>query len=803
MSNPLMDPESELPTVGQELEQTVAQVLQQAEHHQRFGQLQEAADLYRAILEVQPNHAGANHNLGILAVLSQQPGVALPLLRTALETNLECEDYWLSYIEGLIQADQIEAAVQTLGLGRQHGLQGATVEALAKRLLANPQLTPPAEAQSSAAMQQKDVSASKRSSPGIESAPSRREIEKLTGLRRKGRAADIEAFARELTARFPEHGLGWKTLGVVLNQQHRLDQALFAMAKAAALLPDDPEVQNNLGVMLQHKARFAEAEGCFGRALELKPDFAGALCNLGNLLRIQGRLGESEGAFLRAIKLGKNAVIYNNLGTTLLEQGRILDAESSFRQAIKVDAGFALAHTNLGVSLRVQGRLEEAISSQRQALKHDPGCTEKHSNLLFTLNYTSSSPEHSHLELARRYGRLVQKKAGQPINKWNCSAQPERLRVGLVSGDLYNHPVGFFLESLLHEFHSERVELIAYPTNPKNDHLTARIKPQFTAWKPLFGLSDEAAARLIQADGIHVLLDLSGHTSHNRLPMFAWKPAPVQASWLGYFATTGVEAIDYFLADEMGVPESQRQNFSEALWYLPDTRLCFSEPESDLPVASTPALEKGHITFGCFQKLTKVGDEVLQAWSAILAALPAARLRWQCGQFGDPAVVAQLFKRLQQVGIDPARVSLQGSMPRANYLAAHAEVDLILDSFPFPGGTTTCEALWMGVPTVTLAGNTLLSRQGASLLSAAGLNDWVANNLEEYVAKAIALASDLPALAALRAGLRQQILASPLFDAECFVRNFEAALWGMWQTKRPADHLLAPGGLKIRNALPT
>jgi len=209
---------------------------------------------------------------------------------------------------------------------------------------------------------------------------------------------------------------------------------------------------------------------------------------------------------------------------------------------------------------------------------------------------------------------------------------PERLRVGLISGDLCKHPVGHFLEDLLAAIDPARIELIAYSTYHKEDELTARIRPYFSEWKPLIGKSDEAAAHLIHADGVHVLLDLSGHTAHNRLPVFAWKPAPVQASWLGYFATTGVAEMDYLLADEVGVPEAQQEQFTESIWYLPDTRLCFTAPGIDLPVAPLPALSNDRITFGCFQNLSKLGDEVLEAWGEIFAALPSARLRVQCKQ---------------------------------------------------------------------------------------------------------------------------------------------------------------------------
>lgn len=326
--------------------------------------------------------------------------------------------------------------------------------------------------------------------------------------------------------------------------------------------------------------------------------------------------------------------------------------------------------------------------------------------------------------------------------------------------------------------------MIAYSSNSKEDELTQRIRPYFSAWKNLSNLNDEAAARLIHEDGVHVLIDLSGHTKLNRLPVFAWKPAPAQASWLGYFATTGIAEIDYVLADQVSVPEECRDQFAESIWYLPDTRLCFTAPGETSPVAPLPALCKGDITFGCFQNLSKVGDEVLNAWGKIFAAIPHASLRMQCKQLAAPSQTERMLQRLHAVGIDSARVSLHGATTRENYLAAHAEVDMILDTFPYPGGTTTCEALWMGVPTLTLEGNSMLARQGASLLACAGLAEWIAKDKESYIAKAVFLSKDLSKLAALRFALRQQVLASPLFDAPRFAKNLEDALWGMYEKKK-------------------
>jgi predicted O-linked N-acetylglucosamine transferase (SPINDLY family) len=522
------------------------------------------------------------------------------------------------------------------------------------------------------------------------------------------------------------------------------------------------------------------AEESYRRALDLKPDYAEAWNNLGIVLMELGRSEEAEASYRRVLLLHPgHALAHSNLGNALQAQGRFEEAVSSYRRALELDSGYAGAYGSLGNVLRHLGHIDAALDCIRRAM--ELGHADPYSRFLFMRNCSESQADPSWLDQAREFGRMVSWKAAERFTEWSCEAAPTRLRVGMVSGDYSNHPVGYFLEGLLAAMDPERIELIAYTTGSRSDDLTARIRPYFSGWKSLVGLNDKAAAQLIHDDGVHVLLDLAGHTAMNRLPVFAWKPAPVQASWLGYFATTGVAEMDYLLADEVGVPEAQRGDFTERVWYLPDTRLCFTPPAYDLAVSPPPALAKGHVTFGCFQRLDKVNDAVLAVWGRILGALPDARLRWQCKWFGDATVKAGLCERLRQHGIDPARVDLVGPAPRQDYLAAHAEVDMTLDTFPYTGGTTTCEALWMGVPTVTLAGGTLLARQGASLLTAAGLVDWVAESEDEYVAKALGFAADLDGLSRLRASLRERVLASPVFDAGRFARNFEDALWGMWQ----------------------
>ncbi len=384
---------------------------------------------------------------------------------------------------------------------------------------------------------------------------------------------------------------------------------------------------------------------------------------------------------------------------------------------------------------------------------------------------------------ARRYGELVMRLA-RPCKVWGNMPDPaRRLRVGLVSGDLRAHPVGYFLENVLAALSAHaagRLEIFAYSNHFSADAVTGRIKACCRGWHQAVGLSDEALARRIHGDGIDILFDLSGHTAHNRLPVFAWKPAPVQVAWLGYFATTGVAAMDYLIADPWTLPETEEIYFTEKIWRLPETRLCFTPPDVDVAVAPLPALTIGYITFGCFNNLTKVNDAVVALWARVLASVPNSRLFLKTKQLNEAAVRQSVAERFAAHGIGVGRIILEGSEPRAKYLAAYHRVDIALDPFPFTGGTTSAEGLWMGVPVLTLAGESFLSRQGIGLLMNAGLPEWIAADADDYVARAVSHAGDLQRLAALRNGLRQQVLASPIFDAPRFVRHFEAALRGMW-----------------------
>jgi predicted O-linked N-acetylglucosamine transferase (SPINDLY family) len=585
----------------------------------------------------------------------------------------------------------------------------------------------------------------------------------------------------------PDFAMAHYNLGSVLLALGQPVEAVASYRRALEIKPEFLEAHNNLGNTFKALGRLDEAVVSYRRALELRPDSAEVHSNLGNAFKALGQPGEAVASYRRALKINPDLTeAHYNMGNALQDLGQFDDAMACFNRALRDNPGYVDAHNNLGNTLKDLGQFDDAAASYRRALEIKPDFAMAYSNLLFSLNYSASSDTIPHcLEEARRYGQMLEQKKGvKRFVAWSCPPEPKRLRVGLVSGDLRNHPVGYFLEGILEHLDASRVELIAYPTVDKSDEITDAIRPRFAAWTPLAGKSDEAAARLIHADGVHVLLDLSGHTANNRLPIFAWKPAPVQSSWLGYFATTGISGIDYILGDPYVTPAEEASHFTERIWRLPECYLCFTPPKFALAVESLPTLSAGHITFGSFNNLAKINDAVVALWARVLQAVLGSRLFLKSPQLNDLKVCETTRQRFADRGIASDRLILEGPSPRGELLASYKCVDIALDPFPYPGGTTSLEGLWMGVPVITRRGDRFLSHVGESIAHNAGLSDWIAVGDEDYVLRASKFAANLGDLATLRAGLRQRMLVSPLFNAPRFARHFEAALWGMWESRQ-------------------
>lgn len=651
--------------------------------------------------------------------------------------------------------------------------------------------------------------------------PSAGAIQQLIAHYQHGNLSEAKCEAEALTGKFPSHPLAWAILGAIHRATSKNAEALVCLKKVVELTPSDANGQFNLANTYRDLGYATDAIDHYRRALKLKPDLQNGFFHLGNLQHDVGLLQAAEKSFRQALKLtpthletlsnlahllqdmGRlhdaiaiydealqyhphHALLHYNRSDALRELGLFSEAEQAARTAIQIAPEMAEAHARLAEALLELGDVHRAVAAYEAALGLAPNNIVVHSSLLFTLNYAPSSDRQRSLELARSYGEKTKAIATKLKCRWSGEAFPQRLRVGLLSADLRNHPVGHFLEGILRHIDPRKIELVAVNTQTFEDELTQRIRPYFHEWQSIAGVQDVEAAGLVQELKLHVLLDLSGHTAGNRLSLFAHRLAPIQATWLGYFATTGVEEMDYLIADPITLPKELEGDFLEPIWRLPDTRLCFTAPRESIEVNSLPALSNAGITFGSFNNLVKLNDEVIALWSRILRSLPTSRLLVMAKQLRSPEMKSNLLARFASHGILPAQLILEAPVPRKEYLATYHRVDVCLDPFPFPGGTTTAEALWMGVPVLTLQGKRFLERQGAGLLHNAGLVDWVATNIDDYHARAVSVANDISTLAHLRLELRERVLASPVFNAVKFAENLTTALWGMWEHRKPS-----------------
>ncbi|WP_411879208.1 tetratricopeptide repeat protein [Polaromonas sp. YR568] len=739
---------------------------------QDLEQPDRAKEFYRQALAIKPDHIAACNNLGVILLAEKQADQAASYFQRALEadpnnaathTNLGSALQALGKMEEAIthyrRAAQIapDNAATWVQLGNSQGDQG----------------------------QHSDAVASYRRALDIEPDNPEASLNQGVALLELGQLDPAEQCLRRTLEIEPGSAEAHNSLGLTMRKRHQMDAALLYFQKALSLRPGFAAAHINIGSVLQALGQDEAAAQSYQRALDINPDSAIAHSNHGSVLKSLGKLDQAEASCRRALEIDPQlAEAHNNLGVIFSRTNRLTESIESFERAIRTKGDYANAYSNLGGVLKDIGRLAEASKTLHQALTIDPDSVLAHNNLLFIHNYVADLPAGQLLADAKRFGEVAERLA-QPRTKWQNPPDPERvLRVGFVSGDLSGHPVGFFLEGVLKALASRpggRLELFAYPTFTCDDETSARLRACCKSWHSVVGLSDEALAQRITEDGIDILIDLSGHTAHNRLTMFAWKPAPIQVSWLGYFATTGVAAIDYFIADPWTLPPDQEVNFSEQIWRLPETRLCFTAPAEDVAVGPLPALANGYVTFGSFNNLSKMNDAVVTLWAQVLNAVPDSRLFLKYQQLGEASVRQNTRDRFAAHGIKPERLIFESYASRSSYLATYQRVDIALDPFPFPGGTTTAEALWMGIPVLTLAGERFLSRQGFGLLMNAGLPEWIATDTRDYLARAVSHAGDLQRLASLRRGLRQQVLDSPVFDASRFARRFETALHEMWQ----------------------
>lgn len=505
---------------------------------------------------------------------------------------------------------------------------------------------------------------------------------------------------------------------------------------------------------------------------------------LAGVLSMLSREEEALAASNMAIRyLGGDAEVYSNHGNILKDLGRATEAVEAYRRAIKLRPDFAIAYNNLGNVLKNQGEMAAAIEAYQGALRIKPDFIQAYDNLLFAQFYLSARDNAAILELHRKWDEIL----GIPLNSKPGTYPNDRdvervLNIGYVSPDLARHPVGIFMLAVLKNHDRSRFRVFCYSDRANEDEISASLREQCDCWRRVVGLSHRDVAAMVQKDGIDILVDLAGHTSGNRLPVFALRPAPVQATWIGYPGTTGLRGIDHILMDDTALLPGEERFFSEKVVYLPETRFCYTPPACAPPVAALPCLDQRGITFGSFNNLAKVTEEVMALWAKILLQVPGSRLLLKSNPLESGEVREKIASFFESRGVERERLLLRPGSPYEQMLSEYADMDIALDPFPFTGGLTSCEALWMGVPVITLYGDKPIARQTAGFLKTIGLGSLVAANEAGYLELAVKSANDRDKLKDIRAGLRERMASSLLCDGARFTANLEQAYRAMWET---------------------
>jgi protein O-GlcNAc transferase len=706
-----------------------------AQSRHKAGLLDDARALYRQILERDPDHAEAMQYLGMVELEDKNVEIGLELLERAARAAPDSGQAAYHLALALEAAERLDDAIAELE--RATALDPSHLQAVRK------------------------LGWLKQHKQDFDAA-----------MKHLERALELDPNDTDTRIAISVCCIATRRYGVAAAQCYAILE----------LEPDNVGVWRSLAYAQNAERDYAGARRALERAIELEPDNRLALTDLGNVLK---QLNEHElalEAYDRAIALDPDQVVpWAGKGIVYHAQGRLEECIECCERALEIEPTFSPALNNLGLALLSLGRIDVALR-RFQKVVDEHGIPGIFSNLLFAMHYLEGVTPQELLRRHRRFEFYVHgKKRPKRIRHAN-SPDPDRpLRIGYVSGDFAVHPVGFFVSSVITRHDKSRFESFCYSARSGEDYVGYRIRQRADHFRRTVDLSEEGLAERIREDGIDVLIDLSGHTAANRMVTFAYKPAPVQATWAGYVGTTGLKTMDWLIADRFHVPPELEAFHSERVYRMPNGYICY-EPFLNAPaVGALPASKNGFVTFCSYPNPAKINRGTIATWARILTAVPSARLRLSYRWMANPLNVERIHAGFAEHGIDPARVIVDGGGDVSSMMASYNQVDIGLDTFPYSGGLTTCEALWMGVPVVTWPGPRFESRHSFSHLSNAGLTETTARDLDDYVRIAVELANDLPRLADIRLNLRTHMAASPLCDPDGFVRDLETAFRTMWR----------------------
>jgi protein O-GlcNAc transferase len=775
----------------------ISEAMRLATEHHQAGKAAQAEAIYRAILESEPTHFAARYNLALLALQAGRGNEAVPVLRQAVQLEPDREAHWLNLAAALAGGGDPGAARDALVQARHRGLESTEVAKALGQVERMLQSARPA------------LNVSDGASPGF-AAP---ELASLVNLFREGRFAEVEGPATSLCQRFPQSAAAAELLGATLLELNKYDQARQVLAQASSVV-SNAAIERLYGIALRRLGRSAEAREAFERglawspdnlsilfnasanaisdgdpaaarryaerALALRPGDAGALRVIADAAAAGGAHDEAVAYYERAIALvPDDADLHINLGGSLYALGRRAEAAEVLQRALALRPADVQAHQNLAAAYYRLGDIAAARVHHRAASDLSPDRADLHTAYLFCLLHDVTVTPEENFREHRRIGELIEAPFRSRWRQHDNDRDRQRdLRIGFVSADLRDHAVAYLIEPIWRAMRRARDHVIAYVNQDNEDDVSARLRLLTDDWVHVERLDDDALDARIRADRIDILFDLSGHTTGNRLPVFARRPAPVQVSWLGYPGTTGLTSIDYrFLRRADDGNDALDGLFTEKLVRFGSRTF---EPDARAPAVNPlPALTRGVLTFASFNRPAKLSEATIDLWSRVLRALPESRMLI-VGVDEEPTrnLLEASFLRN---GIAIERLAFRARVPISDYLAMHHEVDVVLDSLPYAGGTTTHHALWMGVPVLTLSGLTVQQSQGAGILGHLGMSDWAPGSEDEYVEKARRASADLAELDRLRQGLRPAI-ATAFRDADKALDiELQRALRTMWQ----------------------
>ncbi len=750
---------------------TTQQTLQEAIRHHQAGKLDKAAELYSAVLAATPGDATALHLCGVLAFQLGRNAEALALIDRAITRRGDIADFHGNRGIVLAASGQIDEAI------------GAY-----RRAITLKEAYPDVHYNLGNALKEKgkldEAMAAWRRAVSLKADFAEAHFNLGNGLRQKGEIDEAIAEFEKVIVLRPQWAAGHHSLAAAYFEKGRYERAIQMCRQAIELKPDDAEAINTLASALSAAGKKDEALACYQKVIVLRPQFADAHNNIGIILSERSQWAEAVESFGRAIAAKLDYVqAHYNLGNALRDSGKLDGAIDSFHRALAIQPNHPPAALNLANALKDQGRMDEAIEFYRHAVASDPNNPVIGSTLIFAMHLDPNADGRAILAEARRWNDRHAAPLKKLIPAHGNDPSPERpLRVGYISADFRQHATAWVLLPLLRRRDAGQFRVYCYSSHPHCDAVTERFQAYADSWRSIFGVSDEEAARWIGEDQIDILVDLSMHTAGNRLPLISRKPAPIQVSWLGYPGTTGIEAIDYHLTDfHLSPPEEFDGHYSEKLIRLAESYWCFDPLASEPEPNSLPMDANRFVTFGCLNNFSKINRNVLDCWGRLMREVPNSRLLLLAG----PGSHRQ--RAIEALGVEPQRVEFCGFVPREEYLRLYHRIDIALDTFPYNGHTTTLDALWMGAPLVSLCGQLAVGRAGLSQLSVLGLGDLVAESVEEYVAVATSLTSEIARLRELRSTLRERMRESPLMNAERFARKFEAAfrkIWRQWCQSR-------------------